>query len=193
MRANKLISLILACCLAAFALSACSEEKTPDFSGYERIAELSTLECTFHNVAEIYNDGTDILFGINVGYKKAWFEYDGTINLGVDVSKVRIEGPDANGVVTIAVPNAQVLGLPDADETTFSDIYKDTGVLTRIETVDQSEAYKTAQAKMKESAENNSELMSQAKERAKTLLGQYVQNVGQSIGQNYEIKFVDAE
>lgn len=193
MKANKIAMALIALCLAVVPLTSCSEEKAPDFSGYERIAELSTLECTFHNVAEIYNDGTDILFGINVGYKKAWFEYDGTINLGVDVSKVKVEGPDANGVVTITVPNAQVLGLPDADESTFSDIYKDTGLLTKIETVDQSEAYKTAQAEMKEAAENNRELMAQAKDRAKKLLGKYVQNVGQAIGQVYEIQFVDAE
>lgn len=193
MKANRTVSLLIAGCLASFILFGCTEEQAPDFSGYEKIAELATLECTFHNVAEIYNDGTDILFGINVGYKKAWFEYDGTLNLGIDVSKVKIEGPDANGVVTITIPDAQVLGLPDADESTFSDIYEDTGFLTSIETVDQSEAYQKAQAEMKESAENNSMLMSQAKERAKTLLGQYVQNVGQSVGQEYEIKFVDAE
>ena len=193
MKANRTVSILIVGCLASFTLFGCAEEQAPDFSGYEKIAELATLECTFHNVAEIYNDGTDILFGINVGYKKAWFEYDGTLNLGIDVSKVKIEGPDANGVVTITIPDAQVLGLPDADESTFSDIYEDTGFLTSIETVDQSEAYQKAQAEMKESAENNSMLMSQAKERAKTLLGQYVQNVGQSVGQEYEIKFVDAE
>lgn len=193
MKANRTVSLLIAGCIAGFTLFGCTEEQAPDFSGYEKIAELATLECTFHNVAEIYNDGTDILFGINVGYKKAWFEYDGTLNLGIDVSKVKIEGPDANGVVTITIPDAQVIGLPDADESTFSDIYEDTGFLTSIETVDQSEAYQKAQAEMKESAENNSMLMSQAKERAKTLLGQYVQNVGQSVGQEYEIKFVDAD
>lgn len=193
MKANRIAAALVVMSLAVLPLTSCTEEKAPDFSGYERIAELSTLECTFHNVAEIYNDGTDILCGINVGYKKAWFEYDGTINLGVDVSQVKIEGPDANNVVTITVPNAQVLGLPDADESTFSDIYKDTGLLTKIESVDQSEAYKAAQAEMKEAVENNSDLLTQAKERAKALLGQYVQSVGQAIGQNYEIKFVDAE
>ncbi|NHM16470.1 DUF4230 domain-containing protein [Eggerthellaceae bacterium zg-887] len=193
MKANKIIALLLAGCMAAFCLSACTDEKVPDFSGFKERAELATLKCTFHNVAEIRNDGTDILFGINVGYKKAWFEYDGIVNLGVDVEKVEISDPDANGVVTIAVPDAQVLGLPDVDESSFSDIYQDTGLLTGIDIVDQVEALKTAQEEMKKSAENNVDLMSQAKDRAETLLGQYVQNIGQSLGQVYEIKFVDAK
>ncbi|NHM13604.1 DUF4230 domain-containing protein [Xiamenia xianingshaonis] len=193
MKASKIIALLLAGCMATFCLSACTDEKAPDFSGYERIAELATLKCTFHNVVEIYNDGTDILFGINVGYKKAWFEYDGIINLGVDVKKVEISDPDANGVVTIAVPDAQVLGLPDVDGSSLSDIYQDTGLFTEIDKVDQLEALKTAQEEMRKSAENDADLMLQAKDRAETLLGQYVQNVGQSLGKVYEVKFVDAK
>ncbi len=193
MKLNKLICTLLVALVATFGLAGCVEEEKPDFSGYEKIAELATLECTFHNVAEIYNDGTDILFGINVGYKKAWFEYDGKVQLGIDVSKVKIDGPDANNLVTITIPRAQVLGIPDADESTFSDIYKDTGVLTQIETVDQDEALQKAQAEMRSAAEGNPELMAQARKRAETLLSQYVRTVGQTHEQNYEIKFVDAE
>ena len=169
------------------------EKKEPDFSGYSRIAELATLECTYHNVAEIYNDGTDMLFGINVGYKKAWFEYDGTVQLGVDVSKVRIDKPDENNVVIIAVPSAQVLGQADADEDSISDIYSDTGWFTSITSADQSEAYVAAQESMKESAESNDMLIAEATDRARTLLSQYVIGIGEQLGQKYEIKFVDAE
>lgn len=193
MKLNKLIYTFLVVLTIAIGLTGCTEEEQPDFSGYEKIAEFATLEYTFHNVAEIYNDGTDILFGINVGYKKAWFEYDGKVQLGIDVSKVKIDGPDANNVVSITIPKAQVLGIPDADESTFSDIYKDTGVLTQIETVDQDQALQKAQAEMRSAAEENPELMAQARKRAETLLGQYVHTIGQAHKQNYEIKFVDAE
>lgn len=193
MKLNKLVCILLVALAMTIGLCGCAKEEEPDFSGYQRIAELATLECTFHNVAEIYNDGTDILFGIKIGYKKAWFEYDGKVQLGIDVSKVEIDGPDANNVVTITIPEAQVLGIPDADETTFSDIYQDTGLLTRITTVDQSEAFQTAQAEMKSAAEGNPELMAQARNRAKTLLEQYVCNIGKIHGQSYEVNFVDAE
>lgn len=193
MKPNKLLCIMLITLLACFGLTSCTSNKDPDFSGYKRIAELATLECTFHNVAEVRNDGTDILFGINIGYKKAWFEYDGKLTVGVDVSRVKIEGPDANGIVTITVPDAEVLGLPDADESTFSDIYSDTGLFTPISAVDQSKAYSDAQTEMKKVAESNSELMSQAKDRAQILLKQYIEGVGESIGQNYKVVFADAE
>lgn len=193
MKPNRFVAIAVALSLCCVMFCGCQKQEEPDFSGFERIAELATLECTFHNVAEIYNDGTDMLFGINVGYKKAWFEYDGKVELGVDVSKVKIEGPDVNNVVTITIPKAQVLGLPDADESTFSDIYQDTGVFTKITAVDKSEAYKLAQSNMRETAENDSVLMEQAQTRAKTLLGQFVLNIGEKQGRTYELKFIDAE
>ena len=193
MRFNKLLSIALISLAATFTLSGCIKEEPPDFSDYKRIAELSTLDCTFHNVAEIYNDGTDILFGINVGYKKAWFEYDGKIQLGIDASKVKIEGPDVNNNVVISVPNARVLGIPDIDETTFSDIYQDTGLFTRIDTADQEQALQAAQAGMRAAAESNPEIMAQAKKRAAMLLSQYVEAIGQARGEKYTIQIVDVE
>ena len=193
MKLRKVVCTLLVALIALFGLSACVEEKKPDFSGCKRVAELATLKCTFHNVAEIYNDGTDVLFGINVGYKKAWFEYDGKVDLGVDVSKVSIDEPDADGIVVVHIPNAQVIGLPDADSSTFSDVYCDKGFFVEIETVDQAEALKAAQAEMKESAENNPELMRQARSRAETLLERYVIKVGEAIDQDYEVRFVTVE
>ncbi|WP_165248992.1 DUF4230 domain-containing protein [Adlercreutzia sp. ZJ141] len=192
MKLNKVICVLLIALVTSFSLSSCVEEKKPNFSGCKKVAELATLECTFHNVAEIFNDGTDMLFGINVGYKKAWFEYDGKITIGIDASKVSIEAPDANGLVIIHIPNAQVLGLPDADETTFSDIYSEKGLLTKIEMVDQEKAYEAAQAEMKQSAENNPDLMWQARSHAETILEQYVIKVGESLGQSYKVEFADA-
>ena len=112
MRQSKQLFVAVVSLFIVLGLSGCDKQEQPDFSGYKKIADLATIDCTFHNVAEIYNDGTDIIFGINVGYKKAWFEYDGIVELGVDVSQVRIEGPDASNVVTVFVPEAQVLGIP---------------------------------------------------------------------------------
>ena len=115
------------------------------------------------------------------------------MQLGVDVAKVNVGKPDENNVVTITVPNAQVLGQPQADESTFSDIYSDTGLLTPITTVDQSAALEEAQNEMIKSVEGNSTLMNSARERAKTLLSQYVTGIGERMGEKYEVQFKDAE
>lgn len=151
------------------------------------------IECTSHNVAEIENDGTDLLFGLlNVGSKKAWFEYDGKVQVGIDASKVSVSQPDANNVVTITLPKAQVLGVPDVNEDSFSDLYQETGALTQITTAEKVSALQEAQEKMKEDIEGNQTLMTEAHDRAKTLLNQYVIGVGEKLGVTYTVKFVDA-
>ena len=189
MRQSKQLFVAVVALFIVLGLSGCDKQEQPDFSGYKKIADLATID----NVAEIYNDGTDIIFGINVGYKKAWFEYDGSVELGVDVSQVRIEGPDASNVVTVFVPEAQVLGIPQIDETSFSDVYADTGLLTKIETMDQSLALQTAQSEMVSAVENSPELLERARKRAETLLAQYVTTVGSAIGQEYEVRFSGSE
>ena len=180
--------------IISIVLVGCQGKVDARFSGYQEVADLATETCYYHNVAEIRNDGTDYLFGlVNVGYKKVWFEYRGSVDLGIDVSKVSIDGPDEKGIVTIAIPPAQVIGTPKVDDTSFSELYSDTGLITPITLVDQTEAYKSAQSEMRAQAENDASLLLRARERAKTLLGQYVKNVGEAQGETYEIKFIDAE
>ena len=194
MNRKRFVCLALVGVLAFAGLAGCGkEEESPDFSGYSKIAELATIKCVYHNVAEIYNDGTNMLFGINVGYKKAWFEYDGTMQLGVDVSKVRIEGPDENNVVTIVIPQAQVLGVPDADESTFFRCLQRHGPADLDHLRRSAEAYAAAQDKMRESAEGNEMLIREARDRAEMLLFQYVEGVGKKLGVEYEIRVKDAE
>ena len=106
---------------------------------------------------------------------------------------MRIEGPDASNAVTVFVPEAQVLGIPQIDETSFSDVYADTGLLTKIETMDQSLALQTAQSEMVSAVENSPELLERARKRAETLLAQYVTTVGSAIGQEYEVRFSGSE
>lgn len=189
------VCLALAVALSSASLAGCiwDDAEQPDFSGYSMIAELATVECSYHNVATVKNDGTDCLFGINFDYKKAWFEYDGTVQLGIDVSKVSIEGPSRDNVVTITVPEAQVLGTPEVNEESISDIYSAKGLMAKITTVDQAQALAEAQSKMAESAGNNKTLMDNARDRAKTLLSQYVTSVGEKMGTNYKVEFKDAE
>lgn len=193
MKLNRIVCVLLIAFAACLGLSACAKEDKPDFSGYKKVAELATLECVFHNVAEIYNDGTDVLFGINVGYKKAWFEYDGKVVLGIDVSKVSIEDPDENGVVVVHIPDAQIIGLPDADPSTFSELYFDKGFFVEISAAEQAEALKLAQEEMRNSAENDSDLMDRARSHAKAILEQYVIQVGKAVGQSYKVEFRDVK
>lgn len=50
-----------------------------------------------------------------------------------------------------------------------------------------------AQEAMEQQAKENTEMLSQAKARAKTLIEEYIKNVGESIGEEYTVEWKDAE
>lgn len=196
MRRTNVIAAILVAVMA-LGLCACgqaeqAEEEKPDFSRATKVAQLSTLECSFHNVAEFYDDGTQIFGGLSVGYKKAWFEYDGSVTLGVDASKVEVGDPDENGKVVVTLPEAEVQDCKVRADT-FSDVYAETGLTTKLTSEDQTAALDVAQKQMVESAKGNDNLMEQARSRAALLLKAYVENVGKAIDKSYSVAFVDLE
>lgn len=193
---NKLLCLSLASVLSLVTLVGCQEaEKDVDFSNAQYIAELATLECSYHNVARFNRPSDNWLpfdFG-EIGKKQMWFEYSGIVRFGIDATKVEVSEPDANNVVTITIPQAQVLGDPDVDVESMSDPIISTGWFTDLTTEEKNSAFSEAQAKMLETASGDDALLSQARERAKTLLEQYVKNVGKEVGETYTITWKDAE
>ena len=62
----------------------------------------------------------------------------------------------------------------------------------KVTTVDQTEAYKTAQESMKANASSDQNLLNKARERAKTILEQYIKGVGEVNGKSCSVKWVDA-
>lgn len=192
-RPNRTVLLALCLCASLLSLSGCIKEKNPDFSNARKVAELATLECYYHNVAT-YERSSDFIFGLgNIGYKKLWFEYSGIVQMGIDASKVTISPPNGSNEVTITVPPAQVLGLPNIDEGSISDPIIDTGLFTGITTSEKMEALNTAQKALEEIARNDDTLLAQSRDRAKKLLEEYVKNVGDSMGESYTIIWKDVE
>lgn len=184
------LSLAAACALG---LTACKEEEqpVPDFSNAQAIAELSTLDVYSHNVAKLSKPGSWLF---NHGYKKTWYEYSGTVTLGIDASKVKIGQPNNQNVVTIQIPQAQVLGAPDVDDGSFTDPITERGFFTDDFTAEEkAQAFSECQDAMLEKISNDDQLLSRARTRAKEILEEYVQNVGESLGQNYTVEFVDVD
>ena len=188
---NTILLIIISCALL---LGGCGKEKqTADFSGVTSVCELATLKCYYHNVAieEIDASGPFAKW-FKTGYKKIWTEYSGIIEYGIDVSKVEVSEPDKDGVVTITIPEAEVLNV-DVDESSMSKPLTDTGFLTSITKEEETETLSGAQADMEAMAKENTELLAKAKTRAKTLLEEYVKNVGEGIGENYTVEWKDVE
>ncbi len=195
MKCIKGLGLAIMATVCAIALSSCQREESmrqPDFSNYRSVAELATLDCYYHNVGVISMDGNDVFWGFTKwGANRGWFEYRGSVAMGIDASKVTISEPDANNVVTIAIPPVEVLGTPRVDETSFSEIYTENPLFS-INLREQTDALAVAQATMTKDAEDDEALREQAKEHAMRLLKEYVLNVGEALGENYTVEFVEA-
>ena len=172
----------------------CSKKVEPTFE-VKAISELATLRCYYHNVGELRRDAkkwSKFLGNHGIGYKKAWIEYTGIVTYGIDVNKVKIDGPDDNNVVTIAIPEAEIQSV-DLDEESMSEPYTEAGFFTEVTTEEKTKLVAAEQEKMKEVAEADESLKNRAQEHAKKILESYVINVGDSIGQTYTVEFVKAE
>lgn len=192
---KKIACISLSTLLAVFVATGCAKKDVaPDFSGIKDVAELSALECYYHNVVKYHRDADGWLFGIgNIGEKNMWFEYDGIVQMGVNMDQVQISEPDLNGVVTITIPPVEILGHPDIDTASMTDPIVANGWFTSLSAEDKSQALSDAQANLLETASNDDRSKLQAKERAKSLLEQYVKNVGEAIGKTYTVKWQEAE
>ena len=175
-------------------LTGCGKEtQTSDFSGVTSVCELATLKCYYHNVAKAETEASGIFAKwLKTGYKKIWTEYSGIIEYGIDISQVTVSEPDKNGVVTVTMPDAQVLNV-DVDEDSLGTPLTDTGFLTSVTTEEKTTTLAGAQEAMEQQAKENTEMLSQAKARAKTLIEEYIKNVGESIGEEYTVEWKDAE
>lgn len=175
-------------------LTGCGKEtQTADFSGVTSVCELATLKCYYHNVAKAETEASGIFAKwLKTGYKKIWTEYSGIIEYGIDISQVTVSEPDKNGVVTVTMPDAQVLNV-DVDEEPLGTPLTDTGFLTSVTTEEKTTTLAGAQEAMEQQAKENTEMLSQAKARAKTLIEEYIKNVGESIGEEYTVEWKDAE
>ncbi len=164
----------------------------PDFSEVTKIGELATLRCFYHNVAE-YEKQPDGLFKyglFQVGYKKFWIEYTGTVEMGIDISKVKIGQADEKGIVRVYIPEVEKFRV-NQDSTSLQEPVYETGVFTSITTEEKTTALSKAQENMEATAKTDQSMLQRARENAKTLIEQYIINVGVNLRQEYDVAWVD--
>lgn len=194
MKRKKIVCLLV---ISMLCIGGCGDknqkkEEEADFSAISSVCELATLKCYYHNVAKSETEASGLFKWLGKGYKKIWTEYSGIVELGIDVSKVSVEKPTADGVVKVTIPDAEILSV-DLDEDSMSEPLTDTGFMTKITKEEETEALAEAQNHMEETAKENGNLLNQAKERAKSLIEGYVKNVGEQIGKEYTVEWVEAE
>lgn len=166
--------------------------EVPDFSEVINIGDLMTIECYYHNVAE-YEKQPDGLFQYGwgqVGYKKFWIEYTGTVKIGIDINKVKIGEPDENGIVRVYVPEVEKFEANQDTDSIQEPIYEK-GVFTSITTEEKTAALAKAQEDMVNTAKADQEMIGRARENAKTIIKQYIVNAGTALGKEYRVHWVD--
>ncbi len=155
-----------------------------------RICELATLKCYYHNVAEYENQAPIFKYGLfRYDYKKFFIEYSGIVEVGIDANQIVIGEPSADGTVEVHVPEAQILNVY-ADKDSLSEPISDVGLFTKVSAEEIATAFAEAQQAMREGAENDTSILSQAQQNAKDLLEYNIVNTGAQTGRKYTVKWV---
>ena len=185
----KKINLLVATILTIlFALTGCMKAqnevvKQPDVTQIRSICNLATLECYYHNVARSEKNAP--------WYKKDrefWIEYTGIAKIGIDMSKVNIEINGEN--ITVFLPDAQLLGDTICENDINQISSSDGWIKNKITADDQTAAIKSAQEEMSESIKNNRSLLLNAQDRAKELIENYINKLGEISNIEYQIDWV---
>lgn len=161
--------------------------KQPEISQVRAICNLATLKTYYHNVAKV-EKSKDWIFQKD---RELWIEYTGIATIGIDMSKVemKIEG----NKVIVSLPQAKLLSIDIDEEKINEDSYfysKDNIVFkNQITAEEQTQAINEAQNNMKNSVEENGQLLKMAQERAKDLIVQYITQLGELSETNYDIEW----
>ena len=167
------------------------EQRTPSFN-IQRICELATLECYYHNVTE-WSKASDWK---GYGAKKLWLEYDGMVRVGVKADQIKISEPDETGVITVTMPQATILD-KDLDENSIYEIDNSRDwwgwipITSDVNADDRRKALAKAQEDMVDSAAQNGTILNEARERAKKIIEKNLVALGEAAGRQYTVRFVD--
>ena len=144
-----------------------------------KICDMAVLECYYHTTAEIVKGKKE---------KKQWIDFDSTIKIGIDASKIKMTIDKTN--INIKLPKAKLLGEPDIMNDTMKFLTDQTGVIkTKFTNDERSEALAKASEKVIEETQNNSQLMNNAETRAKKIIDNYIVQIGELTGVTYTINW----
>ena len=158
-------------------ISGCKNNKneltTENIKKLELTGNLVTYQAYYHNVIEYDKPVGAGITHLLEKERKLFAEYTGTIKLGINLSKVKIEMKKNS--INVFIPKAKIIGEPnvnkdDFDANNFIES-KDSWINSNPITADDSaSAFDKAQKEMKEIAMNDEELLSQTQQRAKILI-----------------------
>ena len=202
---KKITALLLAAFMSVSFFTSCngknqeedssSKAQTPDgkpsIDQIKSICNMATLECYYHNVAESEKLADTGITHIGEKDRKFWIEYTGVAKLGIDMTKVKMDINKQK--ITITLPKAKILGEPEIEETTLDDksyiSSEDGWNSNEITAEDQTNAIQNAQENMETTVKANESLLLSAQNRAKSLISNYIEQIGNLMGTHYETEW----
>ena len=165
-----------------------TEASEPDITQMKAICEFAVMDCYYHNVAKFSQENAKKNFlGIGAKDKLVWLEYEGVVTLGVDASELNMDISDST--ITISMPDAKVIEARVQKESITNESFVIDKTSAKIEVTDIKLAVAEAQNDMREKAESDTAMLESAQLRAKTLLENYIVEIGEAIGVEYTIQW----
>lgn len=157
------------------------------------ICELATLKCTYHNIAKSTKPAGEGLLDFGKKERKFWIDYQGTVEISFDVSKMDMEQDGADIRITLPEPT---LTCSIVEGSWNSDSYitePDNKFFQKnpITADDQTQAISNAQEDMKEQVRNDSSLVKTAQGQAEDLIRNYIGQIGALTGTEYKVTFTE--
>lgn len=187
---KKIIILML---LGTIFCSSCArgEEKVaraPQITQMKAICELATLECYYHHVAKVDQKDVErfLLWDKDLHF---WVEYEGKVKIGIDTSLVKIEVNDNKVDITLPPAYMQEYTVESFAEDAIVVAKDSVKVTAELEV----EAMKLAKEEIKNLISEEKALLESARQRAQKLLSEYVKNIGEQLGIQYEITWIDVD
>lgn len=121
------------------------------------------------------NENYKSFFGNRVPFTtdKVVFTYDGTISVGIDLSKVEYEIDNNQKAINITMPELKILA-NEIDASSFKYPYKSDSIFNSTDMSDYTALIDTLKQKKAEDVNNNTEFMKSAEENAKNVLKSFL-------------------
>lgn len=186
------IYIVIMCLLL---LNGCGNKKSvevPELEQIRSICELSTLECVYNNVAKGTKTAGEGFAHLFEKDRKYWIEYEGYVKVGVDLSKIEMVVDGDRVKITLPKAEIQKIGIVDESFNEESVISNSDSFWNKnkITAEEQKKIVAEAQDKMKKEVQNNRGIMDKATQRAKTLIENYIKQLGEVVGITYQIEWM---
>lgn len=177
-------SLIILCTFCS-----CGTKQQPMVEQIQAICELSTVKAYYNNVAKSEKKSGSGWNDVIKQDRKFWIEYEGFVEVGIDMNKVSMKLK--KDTVYVTLPEAELLNAGIVTKTFDDSCYKRNASAwwnqNKITTEDQQNAINEAQDEMRKSAENNRELFQRAECSSKNAIQNYFNKINKSFGSDYKI------